>query len=164
MHLVTTLADGEDAAVGSALHRLAFLGLAAGATLWGTACSGPPPGAPSPVIVATPTTVCLGDGYKTPITLDGTQSSPELTLVPLPAVRNPVPLKFLWTLTGSAYRIAEGGSLTSDKLSVTIAGDQPLQVDLNVQNAQSGGSADSTTTISVTLPNDAGVCPLGNPG
>jgi len=108
--------------------------------------------------------VCLGDGYRTPITLDGTQSSPELTLVPSPPVANAPPLRFLWTLTGSAYRIADGGTLSSEKLSVTVAGDQPLQVDLNVQNPQSGGSADSTTTITVTLPNDAGACPLGNPG
>ena len=155
-------------AVGTPLLRFAVSRLAtaacAGAVSWTLGCSGPPPGAPSPVIMATPTTVCLGDDYKTPITLDGTQSSPTLTLVPSPPTRNAPPLKFLWTLTGSAYRIADGGSLTSEKLSVRIAGDQPLQVDLNVQNAQSGGSADSTTTIAVTLPDDAGACPLGNPG
>jgi hypothetical protein len=166
-------------------HRLVIAGLVAatglaGAALGSGACSGPPPPAPSPVILATPTTVCLGDDYKTPITLDGTGSSPTLTLVPSPADANAPPLRYLWTLTGSAYRIADvdagggrmvpSGTLTSDKLVVRIAGDQPLQVDLNVEN-HSGGSADTTATISVTAlvvdggtPSDAGVCPLGNPG
>jgi hypothetical protein len=139
-----------------------------------TACSGPPPDAPSPVIVATPTAVCLNDDYKTPITLDGTQSSPTLTLVPSPPSAGAPALKFSWTLTGSAYRIvsvdaedgqvAPSGTLMSDKLTVTIAGDQPLQVDLNVVNTRTGGSADTTATIAVTPPNDAGDCPLGNPG
>ena len=155
-------------AVGTPLPRLAQSVLAAAAGVaavsWALCCNGPPPGAPSPVIVATPITVCLGDAYKTPITLDGTQSSPTLTLVPAPPAPNAPPLKFLWTLTGAAYRIADGGTLTSEKLTVTTAGDHPLQVDLNVQNTQSGGSDDSTTTIAVTLPNDAGACPLGNPG
>jgi hypothetical protein len=141
------------------------------------ACSGPPPPEPSPVIVATPTTVCMGDDYKTPITLDGTQSTPTLTLVPSPVDANAPPLKYLWTLTGSAYRIADvdagdgrtspGGTLTSDKLVVRIEGEEPLQVDLNVQNGV-GGSADTTATISITtlVATDAGdaVCPLGNPG
>jgi hypothetical protein len=148
-------------------------GLAAAAMAFG-ACSGPPPPAPSPVILATPTTVCIGDDYRTPITLDGTQS----TLVPSPADANAPPLKYLWTLTGSAYRIADidagggrsvpSGTLTSDKLVVRIAGEEPLQVDLNVQNGN-GGSADTTATISVTSldvadAGDAGACPLGNPG
>ena len=141
------------------------------------ACSGPPPPEPSPVIIATPTTVCMGDDYKTPITLDGTQSTPTLTLVPTPVDANAPPLKYLWTLTGSAYRLANidagdgatisGGNLTSDKVVVRIAGQEPLQVDLNVQNSI-GGSADTTATISITalVPSDAGdaVCPLGNPG
>jgi len=144
-----------------------------GASLCAWGCNGPPPGAPSPVIVATPTTVCLGDD-KTPITLDGTQSSPELTLVPTPPDANAPPLQFVWTLTGSAHHIVRvdaggdatrpSGSLTSDKLTVTMAADQPLQVDLHVENPQTGGSADTTTTISVTSLNDAGACPLGNPG
>jgi hypothetical protein len=114
--------------------------------------------------VATPATVCLNDDYKTPIVLDGTQSSPTLTLVPTPPDANAPPLMYLWTLTGSTYRIADGGTLTSDKLTVTMAGDQPLQVDLDVVNPQNGASAEATTTISITLPNDAGSCPLGNPG
>jgi hypothetical protein len=139
-------------------HRLAVAGL----VVAGSACSGPPPPASSPVIIATPTTVCVGDDYKTHILLDGTQSSATLTLVPSPAAANAPPLQYLWTLTGSAYRIVSG-TPTSEKLTVTIAGDQPLQVDLNVQN-NSGGSSDSTATISVTSLVDAGACPLGNPG
>ena len=177
-HLVTALAGGEDVAVATRPHRLVLPGLAAGmgiaATLLfeGAACNGPPPDAPSPVIIATPTTVCLGDDYMTPITLDGTQSSATLTLVPSPADANAPPLQYLWTLTGSLYRIADvdaggghlrpSGTLTSDKLTVTMAADQPLQVDLSVQNAQ-GASADTTTTIAVTAL-DAGACPFGNPG
>ncbi len=173
-------ADGEDdGAVRTSCRRLFLfslataLGAVGAVTLGGTACNGPPPAAPSPVIIATPSTVCLGDHYETPITLDGTQSSAMLTLVPSPTDANAPPLHYLWTLTGSAYRIAEvdagggrlepSGTLTSDKLTVTIAGDQPLQVDLSIQNS-TGGSADTTTTISVTVPNDAGDCPLGNPG
>jgi hypothetical protein len=145
----------------------------AGAGLLATACNGPPPPAPSPVILATPTTVCLGDDYKTPIMLDGTQSSATLTLVPAPVDANAPPLVYLWTLTGSAYRLVSG-TLTSDKLVVRMAGTEPLQVDLNVMNSM-GGSADTTATVSVTLPSsgdggaesgakDAGMCPLGNPG
>jgi hypothetical protein len=146
----------------------------AGAGLALSACNGPPAPATSPVIVATPEAVCFGDDYRTPITLDGTESSGMLTLVPTPADANAPPLQYLWTLTGSAYRIASG-TLTSDKLVVRIAGKEPLQVDLNVQNG-AGGSADTTATVSVTLPgdggldggdggpHDGGVCPLGNPG
>jgi len=114
------------------------------------------------VILATPTTVCLGDDYETPITLDGTESSRALTLVPSPADAKAPPLRYLWTLSGSPYRIVGPGTLTSEKLTVTIAGDEPLLVDLNVQN-DTGGSADTTATISVTSL-DAGTCPLGNPG
>ncbi len=144
------------------LAGTAVLGAAVLALLDGAgACSGPPPAATSPVIVATPTTVCLGDDYRTPITLDGTQSTAALTLVPSPAEAGAAPLTYLWTLAGSAYRIVSG-TLTSDRLTVRIAGDQPLQVDLNVQNSM-GGSADTTATISVTSL-DAGVCPLGTPG
>jgi hypothetical protein len=90
-----------------------------------------------------------------------------LTLVPAPNTPSSPPLTFLWTLTGSKYDIlgdAGDASLTSDKLTVTMAGDQPLQVELEVTNAANGGTASTTATISVTPPNDAGVCPLGNPG
>ncbi len=173
---MTPAGAGVYGAVGMAPSRLTLIGIAAvaGGALGMWACNGPPPGAPSPVIVATPTTVCLGDDYRTPITLDGTQSSPELTLVPSPPDANAPALAFLWTLTGSAYKIADvdaggghvlpSGSLTSEKLTVKMAGDQPLQVDLHVENPQNGGSADTTTTIAVTSLNDAGACPLGNPG
>jgi hypothetical protein len=154
--------------VAKALHRLVLTGVGAGSwalaafCLGGPACSGPPPSEPSPVIIATPTTVCLGDDFKTSITLDGTQSASMLTLVPSPTANAP-PLSYLWTLTGAAYDITSG-SLTSDELTVTMAGDQPLQVDLEVTNPANGGSADTTATISVTVPSDAGECPLGNPG
>ena len=127
----------------------------------GLACGGPPPPLPSPVILATPTTVCLGDDYKTRITLDGTQSSAALTLIPSPPVAGAPPLQFVWTLAGSAYRIVHG-TLTSDTLVVTIAGQEPLQVDLEVRNG-SGTSAVATETVSVTLL-DAGVCPLRRAG
>ena len=151
------------APVAKASHRLVLAGL--GAALGSFACNGPPPSAPSPVIITTPTTVCLGDDYKTPITLDGTQSASMLTLVPAPAAPGAPPLSFLWTLSGSKYELPEGdASLTMDKLTVKIAGDQPLQVDLEVTNTENGGTADTTTTVPVTLPNDAGACPLGNPG
>jgi hypothetical protein len=152
--------------VARASHRIVLAGIGAGAwtlaALCLAACSGPPPSEPSPVIISTPTTVCLDDDFKTPVTLDGTQSAAMLTLVPSPTA-NPPPLSYLWTLTGSAYRITSG-SLTSDKLTVTMAGDQPLQVDLEVDNPETGGSADTTATVSVTLLDDAGACPLGNPG
>jgi hypothetical protein len=159
--------------VTKASERLVLTDLGAGIwalaalCLGGPACNGPPPSEPSPVIITTPTTVCLDDEYKTPITLDGTQSSSMLTLVPAPNTPSSPPLTFLWTLTGSKYDIlgdAGDASLTSDKLTVTMAGDQPLQVELEVTNAANGGTASTTATISVTPPNDAGVCPLGNPG
>lgn len=150
----------EDVRVGAPGQRLVTLG-ALIATL-GCACNGPPPPAPSPVIMATPSTVCLGDDFKTVITLDGTQSSAVLALEPLTFDGGAPPLTYAWTLAGSAYRIVSG-TLTASKLTVTIAGNEPLQIDLLVQNT-TGGSADSTATISVTPPNDAGVCPLVDAG
>ncbi len=141
------------------------------------ACSATPPPATSAVILATPTSVCFGDDYRTPITLDGTQSTPTLTLVPAPPGPGAPSLSYAWTLGGSAYRFvgpdggdaAAPGSLTSDRLTVAIKGDRPLEVGLTVTTAQ-GGTGSTSTTIAVTVPGDggdagdAGACPLGNPG
>ena len=124
------------------------------------ACAGPPPPAPSPVIVTTPTTVCVGDDYKTEIIVDGTQSTPTLTLVPAPFEAGL--LTYAWTLTGSAYRITSG-SLTTPKLTVEMAGTEPLQVALDLR-AVGGGSLTTTATVAITLLNEAGVCPLTLPG
>lgn len=142
-------------------HRVVMGGLVTSVGLLGAGCGGPPPPATSPVIVTTPTTVCVGDNYRTRITLDGTQSTGALTLVPSPVDAAAPPLKYLWTLSGSPYHVVDG-SVTASKLVVTIAGSEPLQIDLNVQNG-SGGSADSMATVSVTLLDD-GICPLGDAG
>jgi hypothetical protein len=124
-------------------------------------CAGPPPGPPSAVVLTNPATVCIGDDYRTPITLDGTQSGSALMLIPSPGDAGAPPLQYLWTLAGSAYKVVSG-SVTSSKLVVTMAADQPLQVDLRVTNG-AGTPADGTATVSVTSLSDGG-CPLGNPG
>jgi hypothetical protein len=124
-----------------------------------SACSSPPPPQPSPVIVTTPTTVCAGDDYKTPIMLDGTMSTSMLTLVPAEIDGGQV--SFLWTLSGSPYRLVSG-SLTDAKLVVTMAGDEPLQIDLKVTNG-TGGSQDAVGTVSITLL-EGGACPLEGDG
>jgi hypothetical protein len=134
--------------------RAAFV-LAALAGAFG-ACNGPPPSAPSPVIATTPTTVCIGDDYRTRILLDGTQSTPSLTLVPAPFEAGL--LTYAWTLGGSAYRIVDG-SPTAPKLTVEMAANEPLQVALDV-TLPNGGSLTATATVSITLLNEAGVCPL----
>jgi hypothetical protein len=100
----------------------------------------------------------LGDDYKTPITLDGTLTMPMLTLVPTPFDASANPLSFHWSLTGSPYMVVTG-TLTSQKLVVTIAGQEPLQVSLTVTNT-GGVSATTTGAVAVTI-YDGSVCPLG---
>jgi hypothetical protein len=109
-----------------------------------------------------PTTVCVGDDYRTRILLDGSLSAPALTLLPSPEDGGVAALTFQWTLEGSAFRIVSG-TVHTPTLVVEIAGDQPLQLDLRVTNA-TGGSVDTTGTVSVTLLDEAGACPLLDAG
>jgi hypothetical protein len=99
----------------------------------------------------------MGDDYATSITLDGTQSGPALTLIPTPVDGGPN-LQYLWTFSGSAYHIVSG-TVTSSMVVVSILGDRPLQVDLQVTNA-AGTTSDDSVTVSITLLADGG-CPLG---
>jgi hypothetical protein len=122
------------------------------------ACSGPPPPAPSAVITASPTSVCLGDAESTNITLDGSQSTPGLTLVYQKPDPGEAPLQFQWTFSGSAYAINTGDD-HSAKLAVLMMADRPLHVHLHVTNGE-GGQADALTTISVTPLDPNGNCPV----
>lgn len=121
------------------------------------ACGGPPPDTPSAVILLRPETVCEGDAYATPVVLDGTMSSRHLSLVPLPPEdtaypdgATAIPLTYAWALEGDAYTITSG-TLTSDRLTVTVAGDRPLHVHLTTTNL-AGGSASSLRTLPITVP------------
>lgn len=122
------------------------------------ACGGPPPPAPSAVISASPTSVCVGDAYTTTIHLDGKQSSPRLTLVYEKPDPSEPPLRMKWSFSGSAVEIDTGDDV-SDELTLRMAADRPLHVRLRVENAE-GGVTEALTTISVTPLDENGQCPL----
>jgi hypothetical protein len=112
------------------------------------ACSGPPPDPPSAVVALSPATICEGDGHHTEIILDGSGSSAQLTLVPVPPEPGEPPLRFAWTLSGAAFEVV-AGDLTSDVVVLTSAGDRPLHASLTVTNG-SGGIATTLRTVSIT--------------
>ena len=130
--------------------RTAALGL----TAIGLACSSPPPPSPSAVIELAPSSVCQNDDFQTPIQLDGSQSAATLTLVPVAPDPDAPPLRFAWSFSGSDRRVVEGDA-HSEKLAVTLAGDRPLHVSLEVENSE-GGSARALATVAITL---GGACP-----
>lgn len=127
------------------------------------ACGGPPPDTPSAVIALSPATICEGDAHRTEITIDGRSSSRHLSLVPLPpedassAMGDAGPsLLFAWSISGAEHTITDG-TLSSDLLHVTSAGDRPLHVQLTVTN-RVGGTATSLRTVSITSPTRWGSC------
>jgi hypothetical protein len=125
-----------------------------------TACSGgPPPGAPSAVIHASPSTVCTGDAFMTPITLDATRSTPHLTLVAEPPDPKEPPLRFSWSFAGADVHVMTGDPAKDATLVVAIAGDRPLHVTVHVENGE-GGATDALTTVAVTPLDATGACPL----
>jgi hypothetical protein len=138
------------------------------------ACGSPPPPAPSAVINASPASVCAGQ--ETVVVLDSTGTAGHLTLVPAPPDMTEYPLKVHWTFPGHTMTTCEktmtlpcidGVDRTTDSLmigdvstvSVRVGGDRPLPVQLHVENAH-GGANDAFMTVSITLPDESGNCPL----
>lgn len=144
----------------TASMRLVLTAAAAIITCSATAaCGAPPPDSPSAVIQPDPWAVCLGDDFRTVITLDGAQSTPRLTLVPTPPAPGSSPLRYRWRLSGAAYRVV-GGSLSGPELRVTTAADRPLHASLTVED-DLGGVAVIDETVAITLPDpDTGECPV----
>lgn len=123
-----------------------------------SACSSPPAPTPSAVITATPSSVCMGDDFATPILLDSGDSRGRLTLVPVPPAADGGGLVVRWSFAGSSFHVVEG-DVHLPQLIVTLRGDRPLHVTLGVDNAE-GGHADAHLTISVTTRDATGGCPL----
>lgn len=124
-------------------------------------CGEPPPPAPSAVITMSPTSVCVGDAFTTPIHLDATSSAQTLTLVYVRPDPDAGPLQFTWSFSGSAIQIDDGDT-SSDSLTLRMQGDRPLHVTLRVQNA-SGGVTEALSTVSITPRDSTGQCPLPPP-
>jgi P pilus assembly chaperone PapD len=156
--------------------RLSWIALSA------LACSGPPPTAPAAVITATPTSVCEGDDFQTPIVLDSTGSSPVLTLVYTPPAADAAlgycgnTTCYLWSFSGAVCKglstdpspcdviidpgsVEPDGTVDSTIVNLTMAGDRPVLVTLRVENGV-GGVTEAQTSISITPLDDAGACPL----
>jgi len=137
------------------------LGVCLGA-LWLAACGGPPPPAPSAVIRACPSSVCVGDDYATSIHLDATKSAPRLTLVEAPVDPQEPPLQIRWSFSGSAWLFDNESQPTQPDILVSMAADRPLHVTLRVENSV-GGVSEALKTLSVTPLDAEGVCPLPDP-
>ena len=128
------------------------------------ACGEPPPPAPSAVIRACPSSVCVGDDFLTTIHLDATRSAPRLTLVEAPPDPDEPPLELKWSLSGKEWKDWKfdlGGAKDPD-MAISMAGTRPLQVTLRVENA-AGGVAEALKTISITALDAAGECSLPDP-
>ena len=138
--------------------RAKVLALGIAATCLVTSCGSPPPPAPSAVITASPTSVCVGDELATTIHLDAKSSAPNLTLVYQRSDPNEPPLKYAWTFSGS-HVVIDSGDEHSVALTLFITADRPLHVRLRVENG-AGGVSEALTTIAVTPLDDAGKCPI----
>lgn len=138
------------------------LGLCALVALASVACGGPPPPAPSAVIRACPSSLCVGDDFATSIHLDATKSAPRLTLVEAPVDPNEPPLKIRWSFSGSEWLFDNESQATAPDILVSMAADRPLHVKLSVENSV-GGTAEALKTISVTPLDESGGCPLPAP-
>ncbi len=108
--------------------------------------------------------------------LDSSGTAGHLTLVPAPPDPSEYPLKIHWTFPGYAITTCEktdqlpcieGVDRTTDTLmpsdistvNLRVAGDRPVHAQLHVENAK-GAANDALVTISITLPDDTGQCPL----
>lgn len=116
-------------------------------------CIGPPPDAPAAIILIAPGSICEHDGFHTAIELDGSRSSPRLTLVPVAPDPEEPPLEFEWRLEGAAHHIEEG-ALDGARLVVRADGERPLHVTLTVTNG-AGARATSMRSVSITVPEPA---------
>lgn len=113
-------------------------------------CGGPPPVPPTAVIDASPSEVCAGDAFATPIVLSGARSSARLSLVPAPPGPDDPPLTFEWRLEGDEHAVI-AGARDEDELTVRMAGERPLHVTLTVTTFE-GGIAETLRTIGVNVP------------
>lgn len=114
------------------------------------ACGAPPPDPPTAVVRATPSSVCLGDDFATPIRLDASESAAGLTLVPVPPPEDAPELSYAWAFSGAEVRELGRGE-AGVTVDVATAGDRPLHVQLTVRTAQ-GGEATTLHTVPITLP------------
>lgn len=126
------------------------------------ACGEPPPPAPSAVIRACPSSVCVGDDFATSIRLNGKKSAPRLTLVEAPPDPDEPPLKVRWSFSGSDWLFDNESLPTQPDILVSMAGDRPLHVTLRVENSV-GGVSEALETLSVTPLDADGTCPLPKP-
>lgn len=101
------------------------------------------------MIDASPTEVCAGDAYTTPIALSGARSAERLSLVPAPPAPGATPLVYEWTIEGDAHVIVSG-ALDAPELTLRMAGERPLHATLTVTNAE-GGVAETLRTIGITF-------------
>lgn len=153
-----------------------------------SACSGPPSNVPAAVINATPTSVCVGDDFRTPIHLDSNGSSPVLTLVYTKPDPDAGTIKYAWSFSGAVCvgipaspgdwvtlegKAADACDVLLDPSAVdanndvngtdvllSVAGDRPVDVTLVITNVDAGGTLTAHTTITLTPLDDAGTCPL----
>ncbi len=140
------------------------------------ACSGPPPAAPAAVINATPSSVCVGDDFRTQIHLDSRGSSPQLTLVYTRPDPDAGAITYAWSFSGAvctgfptdpptcdvkidSASLDPTGAINGSDVLFTMAGDRPVDVTLRVTNV-AGGVTDTQLTVTITPLDDAGTCPL----
>ncbi len=140
------------------------------------ACSGPPPAAPAAVINATPSSVCVGDDFRTQVHLDSRGSSPQLTLVYTRPDPDAGDITYDWSFSGAVCKgldsdpkpcnvVIDGssvdalGNINGTDVLFTMLGDRPVDVTLTVQNV-AGGVTETHVTVSITPLDDAGTCPL----
>jgi hypothetical protein len=133
------------------------------------------------VITATPTSVCVGDNFQTPIELDSLGSSPLLTLIYTPpsadaGVACQGSICYSWSFSGAVCTglatdpspcdviidpgsVDPTGAVDYSTVLLTMAGDRPVLATLQITNA-AGGVIETQTSITITPLDDAGVCPL----
>lgn len=101
---------------------------------------------PSASVEISPTAVCAGDDFTTVVAIDGSSSSPRLSLVP---TSSDEPLEMSWRLSGDEFAIESGG-LDEERIDVTMAGERPLSVELTVRN-EAGGEFVTRRMVAITL-------------
>lgn len=137
------------------------------------ACSGPPPPIPGAVIEETPSSVCVGDDFKTQIHVDSRGSSPSLTLVYSPPAADAGELEYAWTFSGNVCvgiptdpspcdvkidpaSLDPHNHMTSSDVLLTMSGNVPIQVTLAL--TVDGVTSTVQSTIAITLL-EGGTCP-----
>ena len=118
--------------------NLLIVGALAG--LWG--CGEAPPPPPSAVITVAPVTIARGE--RTPLTFDGSKSTPRLTLVPAAPDPDDGELGFSWEFAGGVADVPR--NLTTVSVQVTATGDRPVHATLTVTNRW-GGSVSALHSV-----------------